>query len=84
VLLCGAKVKEDTNSCLLTRCNKFLRFAGGSSHLITTVSIHEKIKRLIMTDSTISADMRIYDHLLSTAMDTLSMVKKADQLVIKY
>jgi hypothetical protein len=48
------------------------------------VSIHKKIKKLIMTDTTIGTDMRIYDHLLSTAMDTLSMVKKADQLVIKY
>jgi DUF438 domain-containing protein len=48
------------------------------------VSIHENIKRLIMTDTTIRAELRIYDHLLSTAMDTLSLVKKADQLVIKY
>ena len=66
VLLCGAKVKEDTYACLLTRCNEFLRFAGESSSLITAVSIHEKIKRLIMTDSTISTDMRIFDHLLAT------------------
>ncbi len=57
VLLCGAKVKEDTYACLLTRCNEFLRFAGESSSLITTVSIHEKIKWLIMTDSTISTDI---------------------------
>ena len=84
VLLCGAKVKEDTYACLLTRCNEFLRFAGDSSSLITAVSIHEKIKRLIMTDFTISQDMRIFDHLLATTMDSLSMVKKADQLVIKH
>jgi hypothetical protein len=37
-----------------------------------------------MMDITISADMRIYDHLLSTSVDTLSMVKKADSLVIKH
>jgi hypothetical protein len=84
VLLCGAKVREDTYACLLTRCNEFLRFAGESSSLITAVSIHEKIKRLIMTDLTISQDMRIFDHLLATSMDSLSMVKKADQLVIKH
>jgi hypothetical protein len=84
VLLCGAKVKEDTYACLLIRCNEFLRFAGESSSLITTVSIHEKIKRLIMTDSTIRTDMCIFDHLLATAMDSLSMVNKADQLVIKH
>ena len=75
VLLCGAKVREDTYSCLLTRCNEFLRFAGESRSLITAVSIHEKIKRLIMTDLTISQDMRIFDHLLATIMDSLSMVK---------
>jgi hypothetical protein len=79
VLLSGAKVKEDTYACLLTRCNEFLRFAGKSSSLITTVSIYERIKRLIMTDSTISSDMRIFDHLLATSMDSLSMVKKADE-----
>ena len=84
VQLCGAKVKEDTYACLLTRCNEFLRFAGESSSLITTVSINEKIKRLIMTDGTISTDMRIFDHLLATSMDSLGMVKKADQLVIKH
>jgi hypothetical protein len=28
--------------------------------------------------------MRIFDHLLATSMDSLSMVKKADQLVIKH
>jgi hypothetical protein len=84
VLLCGAKVKEDTYACLLTRCNEFLRFARESSSLITAISIHEKIKRLIMTDTTISTDIRIFDHLLATSMDSLSMVKKADQLVIKH
>ena len=31
-----------------------------------------------MMDITISADMRIYDHLLSTFVDTLRIVKKAD------
>jgi hypothetical protein len=84
VLLCGGKVKEDTYACLLTRCNKFLKFAVDNSPLITVVSIHEKVKRLIMTDQTVSANIRIYDHLLSTSVDTLSMVKKADALVIKH
>jgi hypothetical protein len=37
-----------------------------------------------MMDTTISTDMRIYDHLLSVSVDTLSLVKKADQLVLKY
>jgi hypothetical protein len=41
------------------------------------------IKRLIMLDHNISTDMRIYDHLLSTSVDTLSMIKKADAPVIK-
>ncbi len=84
MLLCRAKVREDTYACLHTRCNEFQRFAGESSSLITVVSIHEKIKRLIMTDVTISKDMRIFDHLLATSMDSLSMVRKADQLVIKH
>jgi hypothetical protein len=84
VLLCGTKVKEDTYACLLTRCNEFLSFAADNSHLITTITIHEKIKRLIMLDGNISTDMRISDHLLSTSVDTLSMVKKADALVIKH
>jgi hypothetical protein len=48
------------------------------------VSIHENIKRLIMTDSTISTDIRIFNHLLATSMDSLTMVKKADQLLIKH
>jgi hypothetical protein len=84
VLLCGTKVKEDTYACLLTRCNEFLAFAADNAHLITTITIHEKVKRLIMMDPNINADMRIYDHLLSTSVDTLSMVKKADALVIKH
>jgi hypothetical protein len=84
VLLCGAKVKEDTYACLLTRCNEFLAFAADNAHFNTTITIHEKVKRLIMMDPNISADMRIYDHLLSTSVDTLSMVKKADALVIKH
>ena len=37
VLLCGAKVKEDTYACLLCRCNEFLKFAGDSSSLVTVV-----------------------------------------------
>jgi hypothetical protein len=84
VLLCGTKVKEDTYACLLTRCNEFLAFAAYNAHLITIITIHEKVKRLILMDLTISADMRIYDHLLSTSVATLSMVKKADALVIKH
>jgi hypothetical protein len=84
VLLCGGKVKEDTYACLLTRCNEFLKFAAENAHLITVVTMHEKVKRLIMTDPTISTDMRIYNHLLSTSVDTLSMVKKADSLVIMH
>jgi hypothetical protein len=86
VLLTGTKVKEVavTYACLLSRCNEFVAFAANNSHLITTITIHEKVKRLIMMGLTISADMRIYDHLLSTSVDTLSMVKKADALVIKY
>ncbi len=84
VLLCGTKVKEDTYACLLTRCNEFLSFKADNSHLITVVTIHEKLKRLIQLDSTINSDMRIFDHLLSTSVDTLSMVKKADSLVIKH
>jgi hypothetical protein len=84
VLLCGTKVKEDTYACLLTRCNEFLSFAADNSHLITTITIHEKIKRLIMLDVNFSMDMRIYDHLLSTSVDTLSIVKKPVALVIKH
>jgi hypothetical protein len=68
----------------LTRCNEFLPFAADNSHLITTIIIHEKFKRLIMLDHNISADMRFYDHLLSTSVDTSSMVKKADALFIKH
>ncbi len=83
VLLCETKVKEDTYACLLTRCNEFLSFAADNSHFITTITIHEKIKRLIMLEGNISTDMHIYDHLLSTSVDTLSMVKKANALVIK-
>jgi hypothetical protein len=82
VLLCGANVNKDTYAC--TRCNKFLKVAPESSHLITVVSIHEKVKRLIISDITISADMRIYDYLLATSVDTINMVKKAHQLVIKH
>jgi hypothetical protein len=37
-----------------------------------------------MMDITISVDMGIYDHLLSTSVDTLSTVKKADALVVKH
>jgi hypothetical protein len=59
-----------------------LAFAADNAHLITIITIHEKVKRLIIMDITISTDMRIYDHLLSTSVDTLSMVKKADSLVI--
>jgi hypothetical protein len=54
-----------------------LAFVTDNAHLITTITIHEKINN-------ISADMRIYDHLLSTSVDTLSMVKKADAMVIKH
>jgi hypothetical protein len=37
-----------------------------------------------MMDITISTDMRIYDHVLLVSADTLSLMKKADQLVLKY
>jgi hypothetical protein len=74
----------DKYACLLTRCNEFLSFAADNAHLIINITIHKKIKRLIMLDHNISANMRIYEHLLSTSVDTLSMVKKADALVIKH
>jgi hypothetical protein len=44
VLLCGSHTPNDTFSAPLTRCNVFLKFAGNHSHLITTTTIHEKLK----------------------------------------
>jgi hypothetical protein len=52
VLLRGTKVKEDMYACLLTRCNEFLAFAADNAHHITIITIHEKVKRLIMMDLT--------------------------------
>jgi hypothetical protein len=54
VLVCGTKVKEDTYACLLTRCNEFLAFAADNAHLITIITIHERVKWLIMMDLTIT------------------------------
>jgi hypothetical protein len=44
------------------------------------VGTHSEVPASLM----ISADMLIYDHLLSTSVNTLSMVKKADAMVIKH
>jgi hypothetical protein len=82
VLLCGSSTPNDTFSALFTRCNVFLKFAGNHSHLITTTTIHEKLKKVITTTSSIRNVMLTYDRLIaSDKVDTAAMVKKADELV---
>jgi hypothetical protein len=82
VLLCGSHTANDTFSALLTRCNVSLKFAGNHSHLITTTTIHEKLKKVITSTTSISNDMLTYDRLIaSDKVDTAAMVKKADELV---